>query len=176
MVNRRQAMKTFALGAALLNPELLERIARADPTSAAGAAGVPTPATGGAGPATAGVTVRQMMMQPLPIPGNRVVAVVVVEYAPGAGSPPHLHPGPVFGYVLEGRVEIGIDQAAPITYSAGDTWYEAPCRTHRVSRNASATDPAKILAFLIVKKGEPILEPARSATDSSSPSQGRVAS
>ncbi len=153
MVTRRQAMKAFALGSALLSPELLERLAQADSTATPTAtASAPVVSTGG------GVTVRQMMMQPLPMPGNHVAVIVVVEYAPGAASPPHWHPGPVFGYVLQGHVAIGIDQRPPITYAEGDVWYEAPRHLHRVSRNASATEPAKLLAFLILEKGQPLFE------------------
>jgi quercetin dioxygenase-like cupin family protein len=153
MVTRREALKTFALGSALLSPELFERLAQADSTATPGAmASAPIVATGD------GVVVRQMMMQPLPMPGNRVAVMVVVEYAPGAASPPHWHPGPVFGYVLQGRVAIGIDQRPPVTYAEGDVWYEAPRHTHRVSRNASITEPAKLLAFLILEKGQPLLE------------------
>jgi len=153
MVTRRQAMKAFALGSAFLSQDLLERIARAE-TVATPAAAASAPGAETAG----GVTVRQMMMHPLPLPGNRIAAVVVVEYAPGTASPPHRHPGPVFGYVLQGRVEIGIDRHAPITYGEGDMWYEEPRHTHRVSRNASATEPAKILAFLIVEKSQTLME------------------
>lgn len=153
MVTRRQAMKAFALGSALLSPELFERLARAE----AGATPAAT-APAAVGAASEGVTVRQMMVQPLPMPGNRVAVMLVVEYAPGAASPPHWHPGPVFGYVLQGRVDIGIDQRPPVTYGEGDVWYEEPRHTHRVSRNASATAPAKILAFLILRKGQPLLE------------------
>jgi hypothetical protein len=54
--------------------------------------------------------VRQMMVQPLPMSSNHL-GVVVVEYAPRAGSLPHSHSGPVLGYVLPGRVEIGIEHS-----------------------------------------------------------------
>jgi quercetin dioxygenase-like cupin family protein len=151
MLTRRQAMKGLAIGSTLLSPALLTRLARAET------------ATTTAAPLASdtGVTVRQMMVQPLPMPGNHLGVVVVVEYAPGAGSLPHSHSGPVFGYVLHGRVEIGIDQHPPVTYSEGDVWYEAPHHVHKVSRNASTTEPAKILAFLILEKGQPLLEKAK---------------
>jgi quercetin dioxygenase-like cupin family protein len=153
MVTRRQALKSFALSSALLNQHLLERIALGESAATpASTATVTQPAQG--------VVVRQMLMQPLAAPGKRVVAMMVVEYAPGAGSPPDRHQGPVFGYVLQGKVEIGTDQHAPITYAEGDLWYEAARETPRLSRNASATEPAKILTFLIAEKGQP-LEPAR---------------
>jgi quercetin dioxygenase-like cupin family protein len=86
--------------------------------------------------------------------------MIVVEYAPGAASPPDLHPGPVFGYVLQGKIEIETAQHASITYGEGDLWYEEARQTPRISRNASATEPAKILAFLIAEKDQP-LEPAK---------------
>jgi quercetin dioxygenase-like cupin family protein len=153
MIARRQALKTFALGSALLNQHLFERIALAE------TAATPASATTVAQPAE-GVIVRQMLMQPFAEPINRVAAVMVIEYAPGAASPPEPHAGAVFGYVLQGKVEIGVDLHSSITYGEGDIWYEAPRQTHRVSRNASATEPAKILAFLIAEKGR-TLEPAK---------------
>ncbi len=156
MITRRQMMKAFAMSPLLAAPEFLQQVAAAatEPIAAA------TPPA--AGPSTTGVIVRQIMTQPLPSLGNHLGAVVTVDYAPGAASPPHLHPGPVFGYVLEGTIEIGVDPLAPITYRAGDMWYEPPRQTHRVARNASSTAPARILAFLILKKGESLVEPPRS--------------
>jgi quercetin dioxygenase-like cupin family protein len=151
MVTRRQALKSFALGSALLNQHLLERIALG------GTAGTPASTATVAHPAQ-GVIVRQMLMQPLAAPGNRVAAMMVVEYEPGAASPLDLHPGPVFGYVLQGKVAIGTDKHAAITYGEGDLWYEAARETPRMSRNASTTEPAKILTFLIAEKGQS-LEP-----------------
>ena len=155
MITRRQMMKAFALSSLVATPAFLERIAAAAPEGLAAA----TPAA--AAPAN-GVVIRQIMAQPLPSLSNHVGAVVTVDFAPGASSLPHLHPGPVFGYVLEGTIAIGVDPIGPITYKAGDVWYEPPRHTHRVARNPSATEPARILAFLIVKKGESLVEPPAS--------------
>jgi len=154
MTTRREALKAFALTPALLGPLILEGLAQADGTPVSSAPGnpaqTPTPAAGG-------VTVREMMTQPLPTMGNRVGTVLVVEFAPGAASPPHHHPGPVFGYVLEGAFETALDQGDPVTYHAGDIWYEPPRATHRVARNPSRTEACRILVFLILAKGQPIL-------------------
>jgi quercetin dioxygenase-like cupin family protein len=157
MISRRQMMKAFAMSPFLAAPEFLQRIAAAAPDTTAS---VTPPAAGSS--STSGVIIRQIMTQPLPSLGNHLGAVVTVDYAPGAASPPHLHPGPVFGYVLEGTVEIGVDPLAPITYRAGDMWYEPPRHTHRVARNASSIEPARILAFVILDHGEPLVEPLRS--------------
>jgi hypothetical protein len=39
-------------------------------------------------------------------------------------------------------------------------FYEPPGSTHEVSRNASQTEPAKLLALILAKKGEPLVTPA----------------
>ncbi len=153
MITRRQAIKTLAITPALAAPELLTQLAQAATSVVATASPSPTRT------AAAEVMVRQIMTHPLPALGKHLGAVVTVDFAPGASSPPHLHPGPVFGYVLEGTIEIGVDPLPPITYRAGDMWYEPPRHTHRTARNASATEPARILAFLILDHGESIVEP-----------------
>jgi quercetin dioxygenase-like cupin family protein len=156
MITRRQMMKAFAMSPLIAAPKFLQHIAVAAPDTTSTA----TPSAAASN--VDAVIIRQIMTHPLPGPGTHLGAVVTVDYAPGAASPPHLHPGPVFGYVLEGAVEIGVDPLAPITYRAGDMWYEAPRHTHRVARNASSTAPARILAFLILDKGESLVEPPES--------------
>jgi quercetin dioxygenase-like cupin family protein len=39
-------------------------------------------------------------------------------------------------------------------YKAGDSWFEAPGAIHAVSRNASETAPAKLLAVFVVDSSE----------------------
>jgi quercetin dioxygenase-like cupin family protein len=159
VITRRQIIKNFALASAFFGPNVLQQLALAEPTPS-GAKQPPTPTI----PIGKGVLVRQVMMQPLPTSmGDNAAAVVVVDYAPGAASRPHRHPGVVFGYVLEGAVEIALNSAQPILYHKGDSWYEPPHVLHRVARNKSSTEPARILAFLIVEKGQPLVEPAGKA-------------
>src|SRR4051812_49745043 len=67
------------------------------------------------------------------------VTTVEVAYGPGEEGQPHRHPGPIFGYVLEGEFELGLgDQPAKIL-KAGETFYEPTGILHRVSRNPSRT-------------------------------------
>ena len=47
-----------------------------------------------------------------------------------------------------------------VTLTPGQTFYEGPDDVHVVSRNASRTEPAKFLVFLIKNKGAPVLVPA----------------
>ncbi|WIX98661.1 cupin domain-containing protein [Amycolatopsis mongoliensis] len=50
------------------------------------------------------LTVLQEAKPPF-IPEGAHAMTVVIEYPPGdAGTPPHRHPGPAFGYVLEGEM------------------------------------------------------------------------
>jgi len=60
---------------------------------------------------------------------------VVVTLEPGQESAPHRHPGPTFGYVLEGEYEWAIDDNPSKVLKAGDTFYEPTGCLHRVSKN-----------------------------------------
>jgi quercetin dioxygenase-like cupin family protein len=97
--------------------------------------------------------VTPIQMQKLPdVPGKQV-AMAVVSYEPGQASAPHFHSGSVFAYVLEGEVVSQLEGQPPVTYKAGESWYEPPRAAHLVSRNASATRPAKLLAWLLMEEG-----------------------
>ena len=89
------------------------------------------------------------------------VTVSYVDYAPGRVGSPHRHPGFVLAYVLEGAVVAKISGQGPEkTYTAGQMFYEQPGATHEVSKNASETQPAKLLALIFAKKGSTLTIPA----------------
>ena len=71
------------------------------------------------------------------IPGKSLVAVEV-DYPPGGTSLPHVHAKPKAN-AAETRI-----------YNAGQSWSEPPGASHPVSRNASKTKPAKLLAIFVV--------------------------
>ena len=48
----------------------------------------------------------------------------------------------------------------PQTLVAGQTFYETPDDIHSMSRNASDTEPAKILVVFIKQEGAPMTVPA----------------
>jgi quercetin dioxygenase-like cupin family protein len=85
------------------------------------------------------------------VPGKSLRAVLV-EYGPGGGSPSHRHPSSAFIYarVLEGAIRSKVNDAPERTYQAGESWIEQPGDHHQVSRNASTTAPAKLLAIFVV--------------------------
>lgn len=88
------------------------------------------------------------------------VTVSHVDFAPGRVGNPHRHPGFVLVYVVEGAVVAKVSGQDERTYTAGQMLYEPPGSTHEVSRNASATQPARILAMIFAKKGLPLTSPA----------------
>ena len=58
-------------------------------------------------------------------------------------------------------MEMQIEGEPLKTYTAGQVFYEPRGVVHQVSRNASTTKPARILAFTVARKGAPITLPAR---------------
>ena len=81
------------------------------------------------------------------------VTVSHVDYAPGRVGAVHHHAGFVLAYVLEGTVIAKISGSEEKTYTAGQMFYEHPGATHEVSKNASQTVPAKLLAMIFAKRG-----------------------
>jgi len=85
------------------------------------------------------------------IPGKSVVAVEV-DYAPGGASKPHVHAKSAFiyAYVVSGSIASKVNDGPERVYKAGESFYEEPGSRHPVSRNASKTRPAKLLAVFVV--------------------------
>jgi quercetin dioxygenase-like cupin family protein len=100
--------------------------------------------------------VRPAFSQPIPnIPGKSLIAAVV-HYAPGESSPSHRHAPSafVYAYVLSGAIRSQVDDQPVRVYKAGESWYEDPGAHHRVSENASKTEPASLLAILVADTGD----------------------
>lgn len=95
-----------------------------------------------------------------PMDGSRLkVSVVEVSYAPGASSTRHSHPCPVIGYIAQGAVRMHFQGDTAAVYKAGESFYEAPNGVHLVSANASATEPAKLVAYFVCDNDKPLSSP-----------------
>jgi quercetin dioxygenase-like cupin family protein len=77
------------------------------------------------------------------------VTAVEVAYEPGEAGEPHRHPGPIFGYVLEGEFELGLGDEPVKTLKAGETFYEPTGILHRVSRNPGTKGRTRVLAVIL---------------------------
>src|SRR5499427_3598375 len=75
--------------------------------------------------------------------------MLTVEYPPGGADPIHRHNAHAFLYVLEGSVVMQVQGGQQVTLTPGQTFYEGPNDVHIVGRNASSTQPAKFLVFLV---------------------------
>ncbi|TAI61476.1 cupin domain-containing protein [Bradyrhizobium sp. Leo170] len=107
-------------------------------------------------------TVKPVFQHAIPnIPGKKLVAVVV-SYPPGGKSAPHRHAKSAFiyAYVLTGAIRSVVGNEPAKVYQAGESFHEEPGAHHRVSENASATEPASLLAVFIVDAAdEPLTTP-----------------
>ena len=100
-----------------------------------------------------------LLEKPLPVRTPAVASMVTVEYAPGAGTPPHSHPADTFVYVLEGAIEMQVAGGELKVLKQGETFYEQPNERHIVSRNASKTERAKFLVMFVKDKNAELLVP-----------------
>ena len=85
------------------------------------------------------------------IPGKSLIALEV-DYAPGGASPSHAHAKSAFiyAYVISGAIESKVNDGETRIYRAGESWSEPPGAIHWISRNASKTEPAKLLAVFVL--------------------------
>jgi len=113
-------------------------------------------ATGALARDSSGDKVTLVYDQPLPnVPGKSMRAVLV-EYEPGGTSSAHVHAKSAFIYatVLAGAIRSKVNDGPVMTYRAGESFSEFPGDRHGVSENASATEPARLLAVFVVDTDE----------------------
>jgi len=94
------------------------------------------------------------------LPGKKAM-MLTVDYGPGQSSIAHKHEGTAMAYVLEGAITSQVKGEPAVTYKAGQYWYEAAGSEHLVSKNASATQPAKLLVFMVMGEKEAVLIPLK---------------
>jgi quercetin dioxygenase-like cupin family protein len=119
-------------------------------------AGASPPAPDKQIPGAKSAKVTQVYQHALPgVPGKSIKGLIV-EYGPGGYSPAHHHAKSaiIYATVLEGAIRSQVDDGSVRTYHVGENWTELPGAHHRVSANASATQPAKILAVFVVNDAD----------------------
>jgi quercetin dioxygenase-like cupin family protein len=105
-------------------------------------------------------TATPILSKDLPDFSGKEVTMSTISYPPGVTSPPHRHDAHTFVYVLEGSVVMQVAGGEPVTLGPGQTFYESPTDIHATSKNASQTNPAKFLVFMIKDKGKAATRPA----------------
>ena len=117
---------------------------------------------GSLGLAQSGEEVKPVFEHKLPSIERKRIAALVVNYAPGGKSPAHRHAPSAFIYahVLSGAVRSQVDDEPAKVYRVGEGFYEVPGSHHRISENASDSDPASLLAvFVVDSKDTPLTTP-----------------
>lgn len=97
------------------------------------------------------------------IAGKSLIALEVT-YPPGGKSPAHSHAGSAFIYahVLSGAIRSQVNDEPAKVYRVGEGFYEAPGSHHRVSENASDSEPASLLAvFVVDSQDAPLVIPVQ---------------
>jgi quercetin dioxygenase-like cupin family protein len=82
----------------------------------------------------------------------------------GYGFPSHTHAKSAFiyAYVISGAIESKVNDGETRIYRAGESWSEQPGAIHSISRNASNTEPAKLLAvFVLDTNDNPLTTPVK---------------
>ena len=92
------------------------------------------------------------------VPGKSIKGVLV-EYGRGGHSRAHTHAPSAFIYatVLEGAIVSQVNDGPVKTYRAGESFTERPGDRHRLSANASKSEPAKLLAVFVVDTKDEVL-------------------
>ena len=83
---------------------------------------------------------------------NNMVRFETVTFPPGYSSKRHIHPCPLFVYILEGELLSEFEGVKKV-YKAGDIFYEKPEGLHSITQNYSLDKPAKILVVYLMKEG-----------------------
>jgi quercetin dioxygenase-like cupin family protein len=105
--------------------------------------------------------ITDLMSKDLPnFPGKEGL-MITVDYPPGSSDPIHRHNADAFVYVLEGSIVMQVKGGKEVTLTPGQTFYEGPDDVHIVGRNASKTEPARFVVFLVKDKGAPVFVPAK---------------
>ena len=104
---------------------------------------------------------RQLLQSDLQgIPGQETI-LEVLTIPPGGATPRHIHPdGHEIVYVLEGSTTAEIDGRETRTYGVGEVVHVPPNIPH-IGRNASTTEPLKVLIIRIKDKSKPVMVPVK---------------
>ena len=93
----------------------------------------------------------------VPLPGVEGKEVIIKHFAvpPGFVGGKHMHPGPVFVYVIEGTLTVETGGKIE-TYQAGEL-YPEPLNSTMRGKNLSTTDDLEFVVFQVGDVGKPMM-------------------
>ncbi len=81
------------------------------------------------------------------------------DFAPGAESGRHMHPGEEFGYILEGTLDLTVDGQPTKHLKAGDYSYVAANTVHNAKNTGTGT--TRVLSTYVLESGKPLAIPVK---------------
>lgn len=96
--------------------------------------------------------VKRTILTRIPIPDfpGWESRTLMLDYAPGAASPPHVHPTAGANYVVEGTVLSQWENGEVERYSVGETFIDHAGLVHSRVTNASSTERLKIVVTYVI--------------------------
>src|SRR5690349_2321443 len=104
------------------------------------------------------LTVLQKVQPPF-LPADAEGVTFTIEYPPGhPGAAPHRHPGPAFGYVLEGEMRFELEGEPERVIRAGEAFFEpGGDKIHYQDGNNRTDSRSRFLVTMLCVPGQPML-------------------
>lgn len=94
-------------------------------------------------------TVKVLSCDRLPNVEGKSMTTALVDFPPNAYTPRHRHPGSVMAFVLNGTLRSQLEGGPVDIFTTGQNWFEPAGAIHLFAENASATQPAQLLAVFV---------------------------
>jgi quercetin dioxygenase-like cupin family protein len=104
------------------------------------------------------VTRTELLRKPATGVEGKEIVVFVADLPPGAVAARHFHPGDEAIYMLQGALMFEPEGGQPFELKAGQITFNPGKHIHK-ARNASSSEPAKVLNFMLAEKGQPLAIP-----------------
>ena len=104
------------------------------------------------------ITRTEILRKPASGIEGKEVVVFLADLPPGAVAGRHSHPGDEAIYMLQGALVFEPDGEQPFELKAGQITFNPAKHIHK-ARNASSSEPAKVLNCMLAEKGQPLATP-----------------
>ncbi|WP_068013950.1 cupin domain-containing protein [Nocardia mexicana] len=100
-----------------------------------------------------------LTVTPPVIPEGAEITTATIELQPGdPGTPPHRHPGPVFGYMLEGEMVFELEGEPERIIRAGEAFWEpGGDLIHYQTRDNLPDRKSRFVVAMVCLPGQPML-------------------
>ncbi len=103
-----------------------------------------------------GAEFRELNRVDLAETGELQVVMGLIERSSESRGAKHYHPGPEFGYILEGALTFETENARQVALVAGDSFHQ-PAGEWHIARTGA--DGVKTVVFRVLRKGQPMIVP-----------------